>query len=336
MTRPWSSQHCTVWPPVAMTRFTKSSSLGGATPTVRPSQSIAAENQLLGSATETSGVQVSGPLKTTISPGSGSPNQYGTLLTSTRSPVHPAQPCSVCSIEPDGMKKAWTKKVLTTSARTKAIRSRTGSSRSSEPFFASRPLRERPDDVPAAAFSCRSPGSSPATTSAGPPPPPPPPRGALTAPRARPLLIGSNVGPGGPAATTAGRNRPISVSARDDVALLLDLGGLAAQLAEVVQLGAADVTAGHDLDLLDDRGVHREGALDADAEADLADGEGLADAAALTADDDALEDLDARAVALDHADVDLHGVPGAEVGDVVAQRVGVECVQGVHVGSPQS
>src|SRR3954469_23790446 len=82
-----------------------------------------------------------------------------------------------------------------------------------------------------------------------------------------------------------------SASAR--LALLLDLGGLAAQLAEVVQLRPADVAAGDDLDPLDDRGVHREGALHADAEADLADGESLADAAALTADDDALEDLDA-------------------------------------------
>ena len=35
------------------------------------------------------------------------------------------------------MKKAWTKKVLTTSASTNAISSSTGSSRSSEPFFAS-------------------------------------------------------------------------------------------------------------------------------------------------------------------------------------------------------
>src|SRR3954454_20394919 len=130
-----------------------------------------------------------------------------------------------------------------------------------------------------------------------------------------------------------GRGRA-GVSARDDVALLLDLGGLAAQLAEVVELGPTDVTAGQHLDLLDDRGVHREGALHAHAEADLADGEGLADAAALTADDDALEDLDAGAVALDHPHVHLHGVTRAELGDVVAQRVGVERVQGVHLGSP--
>src|SRR5690606_7198692 len=38
-------------------------------------------------------------------------------------------------------------------------------------------------------------------------------------------------------------------SARRGVALLLDLGGLAAQTTEVVELGAADVTTGDDLDL---------------------------------------------------------------------------------------
>src|ERR671929_1734226 len=101
----------------------------------RPSHSRAPENQLLGSSTCTSGVHVEGPLKTTMSPGSGSPNQYGTLLTSTRSPVQPVQPCRVSSIEPDGMKNACTKNVLTTSASRKAITRRTGSSLSSEPFF---------------------------------------------------------------------------------------------------------------------------------------------------------------------------------------------------------
>jgi hypothetical protein len=37
------------------------------------------------------------------------------------------------------------------------------------------------------------------------------------------------------------------------VALLLDLGLLAAEVAEVVQLGATNVTAGDDLDVVDDR-----------------------------------------------------------------------------------
>ena len=65
--------------------------------------------------------------------------------------------------------------------------------------------------------------------------------------------------------------------------------------------------------------VHREGALDADAVADLADGEGLAEARALAADDGALEDLDALLGALDDPHVDLQRVAGSEVGDVVPQ-----------------
>src|SRR4051794_17119914 len=84
--------------------------------------------------------------------------------------------------------------------------------------------------------------------------------------------------------------------------LFLDLGGLPAQIAQVVQLGAADVAAGDQLDPVQVRGMYREGPLDADAEADLANGEGLADAAALAADDVTGEDLDPGAGALD----DLH------------------------------
>src|SRR6187200_27566 len=102
------------------------------------------------------------------------------------------------------------------------------------------------------------------------------------------------------------------------LAALLDLGCLAAQVAEVVELGATDVTAGHDLDGLEDRGVQREGALDADAEGDLADGERAADPRTVDADHDALEDLDTRAAALDDLHVDLDGVTGAEGRDVVA------------------
>src|SRR3954469_6687307 len=263
----------------------------------RPSHSRAPENQLLGSSTCTSGVQVEGPLKTTMSPGSGSPNQYGTLLTSTRSPVQPGHPCSVCSMDPEGMKKAWTRKVFTSSASTKAISSRTGSSRSSEPFFFGssrrRRRRRRAGRSSVAVSACSpvsgSPSASPSgTTSAG--------------PTGRSLLIETSVRPGGTRRSEAevtGLRSWCGASARDRLALLLDLGGLAAQLAEVVQLRPADVAAGDDLDLLDDRGVHREGPLDAHAEAHLAHGEGLADAAALAADHHALEDLDARAVALD-------------------------------------
>src|SRR6476661_299225 len=115
-------------------------------------------------------------------------------------------------------------------------------------------------------------------------------------------------------------------------ALFLDLGLLATQLAQVVQLRAADVTAGDDVDVVDVGRVHREGPLDADAVALLADGEGLADATTLAAQHDALEDLDALLGTLDDLDVDIDGVAGAEGRDVVAQRRLVDEVQRVHVG----
>src|SRR5690606_2657009 len=114
------------------------------------------------------------------------------------------------------------------------------------------------------------------------------------------------------------------------VALLADLGGLAAQFAQVVQLGPSHVTAGDDLDVVDDRAVQGERTLDPHAEADLANRERLAHTATLATDHDALEHLHTLAVALDHVDVDLDGVAGAEVGDVVAKARGVNGVQGVH------
>src|SRR5690348_14108922 len=95
---------------------------------------------------------------------------------------------------------------------------------------------------------------------------------------------------------------------RSELPLLLDLGGLPDAIAQVVELRPADVAPGEDLDLVDDRRVHREGALDADPVGELADGEGLVDPTTLATDDHALEHLDALLVALDHAHVDLEGV----------------------------
>jgi hypothetical protein len=53
---------------------------------------------------------------------------------------------------------------------------------------------------------------------------------------------------------------------------------------QVVELRAPDSPRVTDLDLVDDRRVHREGPLDAHAEAHLADGEGLTGAGTLTTD----------------------------------------------------
>src|SRR3954447_5642983 len=127
----------------------------------------------------------------------------------------------------------------------------------------------------------------------------------------------------------------MSTAVGSALAALLDLGGLAAEVAQVVELRAAYVATGHDLDLLEDRGVDREGALDADTEGDLADGEGAAHSGALHLDHHALEDLDAGAVALDHLDVHLDGVTGTEVGYVVALGLAGQVVDDRHGVSPR-
>jgi hypothetical protein len=73
-----------------------------------------------------------------------------------------------------------------------------------------------------------------------------------------------------------------------------------------------------------------ERALDADAEADLADGERLLQAGALATDHDALEQLGALAGALDDADVHLERVTRVERGDVVAQAGTVDEIGVLH------
>src|SRR5688572_5399189 len=76
-----------------------------------------------------------------------------------------------------------------------------------------------------------------------------------------------------------------------DAAALLDARGLAGEIAEVVEAGATHAATRHHFDLLDARRVQREDALDADAVAHLAHGEGGASAALGALDDHALEHL---------------------------------------------
>src|SRR4051794_20103091 len=82
-------------------------------------------------------------------------------------------------------------------------------------------------------------------------------------------------------------------------AALFDLGLLAAELAEVVELRPADVAASDDLDAIQRRAVDRVGPLDADTEAHLPYGECLAQPGTMASDDHALEDLDTGPVTLD-------------------------------------
>ena len=76
--------------------------------------------------------------------------------------------------------------------------------------------------------------------------------------------------------------------------------------------------------------MERERPLHPHPERDLPDRERLADPSARTTDHDALEDLDTLAIALDDADVDLHGVTRAEIRDVVAQEGLLDQIGLVH------
>src|ERR1700759_4647377 len=88
------------------------------------------------------------------------------------------------------------------------------------------------------------------------------------------------------------------VDGRGAVILLLDdASRLAAQAAQVIQLGATHLAAAYHLDRVDHRGEDREHALHALAIRDLAHGEALIDAAAGTADADAFIGLHAGALA---------------------------------------
>jgi len=81
--------------------------------------------------------------------------------------------------------------------------------------------------------------------------------------------------------------------------------------------------------------VERERSLYADAERLLAHGEGLASTGALALDHDALEDLHAAALALDHLEVDAHGVARFEPGAIAAQLALFEVLNDpVHNNGP--
>src|SRR5437868_4413673 len=117
-----------------------------------------------------------------------------------------------------------------------------------------------------------------------------------------------------------------SLAARNvtlDGAALGDAGGFTGAAAQVIKLGAADVAAAHHLDMVDDRRIEREDALDALAETDLAHREAGADALVRAGDAHPLEILHASAVAFDHLDADAQRVARAEFGDglVLGERV---------------
>jgi hypothetical protein len=125
---------------------------------------------------------------------------------------------------------------------------------------------------------------------------------------------------------------------RARVAALRNAGGLTGAATQIVKLGAADGAAADHIDAVDVRAVQREDALDALAEADLADGEAAAHATVRAGDADTFEILDAGAVAFDHLHADAQRVARAEFrhrlgGGIALDLLGFERLDQVHVSS---
>ena len=97
---------------------------------------------------------------------------------------------------------------------------------------------------------------------------------------------------------------------------LFDLRSLTGPVAKVIELSPANNTVANDLDMADTGAVVGEGSLNTDAVAYAANGEGLADTAALHLDDDAFKVLKPLAVAFNDLDVNTHGVADLELGEV--------------------
>ena len=97
---------------------------------------------------------------------------------------------------------------------------------------------------------------------------------------------------------------------------LFDLRSLTGPVAKVIELSPANNTVANDLDMADTGAVVGEGSLNTDAVAYAANGEGLADAAALHLDDDAFKVLKPLAVAFNDLDVNTHGVADLKLGEV--------------------
>src|ERR1700719_3204426 len=103
--------------------------------------------------------------------------------------------------------------------------------------------------------------------------------------------------------------------------LFLDPRGLAGQIAQVVELGAAHVAAALDGDLADGRAVGLEHALDALAVRDLAHRERGVESAVAARDHDPLVRLHTLTVAFHHLDLHHHGVAGLEVRDLAGHAL---------------
>jgi hypothetical protein len=118
---------------------------------------------------------------------------------------------------------------------------------------------------------------------------------------------------------------------RESLLSALDQSGLLAHaVAEVVELGAADLALVGDFNLGNAWGVERENTLNAFAVGNLADGERSIHTGTATSEDDACEDLDTLFATFHNAGVNLDGVANVEVCNFALKLLLLDLIDDVH------
>jgi hypothetical protein len=117
-----------------------------------------------------------------------------------------------------------------------------------------------------------------------------------------------------------GRNPPpkMGLSLFDVVALLSNLSGLAAKLAQIIKLCSSNISARDKLNFIKNWSVNWPGSLYTNLERYLTNGEGLANTVSGTTDYNSLEKLNTAAATLNDIYVNLDGVAGSKIWNVVS------------------
>ena len=99
----------------------------------------------------------------------------------------------------------------------------------------------------------------------------------------------------------------------------LDLGSLALQIAQVVQLGTTHLTTTDHFDVINAGAVQRESTLNADAVRNTANGERFTDAAITLSHHSAFKSLKTLAATFHNLHVNANGVTDVELGQIGAE-----------------
>ncbi len=91
-----------------------------------------------------------------------------------------------------------------------------------------------------------------------------------------------------------------------------EAGGFAFEGTEVIEFRAADAARANDIDVIDGAAMKWEDALDALAEANFSNGDGVAEAGVIACNEGAFENLDAFLIAFLDLDVDLQSIARTE------------------------